>query len=899
MYTFFCRFLAVLLSQALLFTLAAQTPEKPLADMNWQEMTEKMESLCTAGKYFEALTYARVALEKAGRDSTEASLDYGNSLDFLGFCLHHTGQLVEAERYLLAAVAHARQYLGENHEDYITRLSNLAMLHLDMRELAKAVSELEVAVHLTSQNLPEDNPYFAIMVNNLGLAYERSGNLEKALEYYLQALQLTEKNLGKGNARYGIRLVNIATIYRLTGKKELALEFNLQARSVFENAVGKNHPLYVLGANGLISSYVELSRYQEALSVSDELMAIVDHISMKESTQFYDFTCNIANLYFVTGQYQRCLDFSKTMLDQYQRTFPTLYSDHSYLARLAMHALEKMGKPEQAVEFALLNNRFMLDELRGNFSEFTESEQFQFYRAYKRLSETSSLLFAVQHPEFPQMSAAAYDYQMTIKGLSLASRRQLFQSLREHPDGQLSEQFGEWKQLQNEISRQYALTPARRQTNLDSLLTASNTLERNLAIASETFRLTSQNARWQDVQAALAPGEAAIEFAQLKNPDGDSVLYIAWVLRAGNAPPQQVVLFEEKELGQIAATRRLYAPEPPATGKNLYQLLWKPLEPSLQGVSTLYYAPAGILHQINLGAVPVSASAVLDDRFKLHRLVSTRQIISAKNATAMPDLNSALVFGGIRYESDSLALASTNTIVENPVTDVITSRNRGVTSGSEWRFLTGSLQEAVSVRGRLQTAGAKVDFADGFRASEGYFKKSVQSARAPTVLHLATHGFFVTAADSTAGSGFATAENPMARAGLALSGANRAWGGGLPFEGQEDGILTALEISRMDLSGTELAVLSACGTGQGKIEAGEGVLGLQRAFKMAGVHYVIMTLWNVQDEDAQQFMDFFYGEWLTQKKNIPDAFRAAEQHMRAIHATPFQPMAWAGFLLLE
>lgn len=891
--------LSLFLSQFMLLSLVAQTPEKPLAVMSWDELAEKMGSLSSAGKNFEALTYARAALEKARRDSTEASLAYGNSLDFLGYCLHHTGQLAEAERNFLAAVAHARQYLGENHEDYITRLSNLAMLHLDMRELAKAVSELEIAVHLADKNLPEDNPYFAIMVNNLGLAYERSGNLAKALEYYLQALQLTEKYLGKGNARYGIRLVNVSTIYRRTGKKELALEFNLQAQSVFEHSVGKNHPLYVLGANGLISSYVELSRYQEALSVSDELMTIVDQISMKESTQYYDLTCNIANLYFVTGQYQRCIDFSKTMLDKYQPTFPTLYSDHGYLARLAMQALEKMGKTQQAVEFALLHNRFSLDELRENFNEFTESEQLQLYQVQGQLSDIPSLLFAVRHPEFPEPAAAAYDYQMTIKGLSLANRRQLFQSLREHPDAQLSGQFEEWKRLQNEISRQYALTPAKRQTNLDSLLTVSNNLERNLAIASETFRLTSQNARWQDVQAALAPGEAAIEFAQLKNPEADSVLYMAWVLRAGDPHPQQVFLFEEKEIGQISATRRLYAPEPPPTGKNLHELLWKPLEPLLKGITTLYYAPAGILHQINLGAVPVSASAVLDDRFQLHRLVSTRQIISLKNATATPALHSALVFGGIRYESDSLALASTNSILENPVPDAITSRSRGASSGTEWRFLTGSLQEAVSVRQRLETAGAKVLFADGFRASEGYFKKSVQSVPAPAVLHLATHGFFVTAADSSAESGFATAENPMARAGLALSGANRVWSGGQPFEGQEDGILTALEISRMDLSGTELAVLSACGTGQGKIEAGEGVLGLQRAFKMAGVHYVIMTLWNVQDEDAQQFMDFFYSEWLTEKKSIPDAFRTAQQRMRAAHARPFQPMAWAGFLLLE
>ena len=77
------------------------------------------------------------------------------------------------------------------------------------------------------------------------------------------------------------------------------------------------------------------------------------------------------------------------------------------------------------------------------------------------------------------------------------------------------------------------------------------------------------------------------------------------------------------------------------------------------------------------------------------------------------------------------------------------------------------------------------------------------------------------------------------------------------------------------------------------------MLGLQRAFKLAGTHYVIMTLWNVQDNHAQQFMDFFYEEWLTRQREIPEAFRLAQKQMHALYAKPFQPMAWAGFLLLE
>ena len=896
----FYRFLPALLLQYLfVFPLPAQTPDLPLGEMSWQELTEKIEALVMKGKYPESLPFAREALAKALRDSSETSLDYGSSLDFLGYVLHHSGYFTEAEQTFLAAVAHARIYLGETHEDYITRLSNLAMLHMDMGELAKAASELESAIHLAEKHLSDDNPYVAIMINNLGLAYEKIGHLDHALKYYLLALDRTEKTVGKDNVRYAIRLSNVAAIYRKTGKNEKALDFSLRALPIFEKTAGKTHPYYAGGLNALVISYTSLSRFEEAFPLSEELLGLMEKWSEKVSPEMYDFVGAVSNLYFKAGQYQQCVDFSKQMFTRYSEIFPQHYARHTFLLERIMASLEKMGQLKEAAVYARMHNHFSVEELVKISSKFSEEEQLRYFQTYRQVSDFRSLLFAAQHPEFPELTESIYDYEMTVKGLSLTNRRQLFQSLRDNPDSELSTQFEAWQNLQNAISQQYALAPSRRQINLDSLRGLSNELERNLVLVSEPFRLASQNVRWQDVKSSLSEGEAALEFGEIKNEKTDSTLYFAWVVRPEDDSPKQVFLFEEKEIGNLAATRRLYNPVLASEEKNLHELLWKPIEPLLDGVSTLYFAPVGVLHQINLGAVPVSSSGILSDRIQLHRLVSTRQVVALKKADSRIVPKSALLFGGIRYETDSLALVSTNLIASSEPLPGFKSQNRGAAFGEEWSFLAGSLQEAHTTRDRLKTVGANVVLADGFQASEGFFKRAVQSKPSPSLLHLATHGFFLTVPDTNARSGFAAAENPMARAGLVLSGANRAWSGGEPLAGQEDGILTALEISRLDLSGTGLAVLSACGTGQGKVEAGEGVLGLQRAFKMAGVHYVIMTLWNVQDHDAQQFMDLFYEQWLTQKKSVPDAFRMAQQKMRALHAKPFQPMAWAGFLLLE
>jgi CHAT domain-containing protein len=672
--------------------------------------------------------------------------------------------------------------------------------------------------------------------------------------------------------------------------------FALEALSVFEKAVGKTHPLYALGLNSVSTNYRFMNMKQEAVLRTEELRLAIQNPAVRETLEAYDYAGTIGNEYLYEKDWDRCIEYSCAELLRFNKLYPKQYSKQGFLTSIITKAFEQSGRLNQAADYALLQCRAILQDLQENYSGFSEKEQALFFNNYAQVYMTP-FLFSIRHPEFSELTGAGFDYQMTVKGMSMANRRQLLQSLRAHPDAVITAQFEEWQQLQTLISKEYALTPARRQANLDSLVGRANELERNLAIGSEAFRMASKEAHWQDVRAALAPGEAAIEFGQLHKLQEDSTFCVAWVLRQYDDYPRLVYLFEEREIGSLTAIRHLYGTEEASSsGKNLQSLVWKPLEPLLNGISTLYYAPAGVLYQVNIGAIPVSSSETLADRFLLHQLISTRQIMSLKNTPDFVLPTSALVFGGIRYESDSLALASTNGLMENDQ-DAWISNQRGGFIGDDWAYLSGSYQEAVSVRNRLNAAGAQVVFADGFQASEGYFKKIVQSS--PSLLHLATHGFFIATTDSSARTGFASAENPMARAGLALSGANRVWSGNPAFEGQEDGVLTALEISRLNLDGTQLAVLSACGTGQGKIALGEGVLGLQRGLKMAGVRYVIMTLWNVQDVHAQQFMDLFYEAWLQRKLPVPQAFRMAQHQMRIMYSKPFQPMAWAGFLLLE
>lgn len=171
----------------------------------------------------------------------------------------------------------------------------------------------------------------------------------------------------------------------------------------------------------------------------------------------------------------------------------------------------------------------------------------------------------------------------------------------------------------------------------------------------------------------------------------------------------------------------------------------------------------------------------------------------------------------------------------------------------------------------------------------------------PKVLHIATHGFFLPQQDITynktaaePGYMYSSPTDPLLRSGLILAGGNYAWGGKTLPNGAEDGIATAYEISQLDLSNTELVVLSACESALGDIRGREGVFGLQRAFKMAGVKKMIVSLWQVPDKETAELMTSFYSHWM-KGKSLSQAFYLAQSAMRKKYAAFY----WAAFILVE
>ena len=292
------------------------------------------------------------------------------------------------------------------------------------------------------------------------------------------------------------------------------------------------------------------------------------------------------------------------------------------------------------------------------------------------------------------------------------------------------------------------------------------------------------------------------------------------------------------------------------------------------------------------------------DKFNLHRLSSTRQLAYIQDETKG---DKSVLYGGLRYDAEVTNTDAPPTSGENrgfsyvPRAIVDSLDIRG-----SYNYLPGTKEEADRIVSNLDSHSIPYTYYYGTAGTEESFK-SLDGSK-PRLLHIATHGFYLTEQDAER-KNFTRPlfleenrvyreDKPMTRSGLLLSGCSRALNHESIPEGVEDGILTADEISKLDMRGLDLVVLSACQTGLGDITSGEGVFGLQRGFKNAGAKTIIMSLWKVSDIATQQLMTSFYNHYLS---GMPKekAFRMAQDELRKLIGLGQKKPDWAAFVMLD
>ena len=484
------------------------------------------------------------------------------------------------------------------------------------------------------------------------------------------------------------------------------------------------------------------------------------------------------------------------------------------------------------------------------------------------------------------LAALAYDAAIFSKGALLRSEKLMQRQILDSRNQTAIERY-------RELERTRLLLDGAGRSGLPA-----DSLKRRVSVLNEQVMADARHfgdyakalsASWQDIRRQLKDREAAIEFTTTEL--GDTTLYCALVLRHDAAAPDLLRLCSEGELAAL---------QPPYASPELVRLIWAPIAWALQGAETVYFSPAGRLHQMPI-EYATTASGTIADRYHLCRLSNTRELLHHREAEGQ---QKAVLIGGVEYQLDAQTWADATRANHQPLQELLAMRDVVDFDAEALRgadmYLEGTEVEVREIARSYEDAGAAVACLTGAEATEDAFKNL--SGTDLTALHIATHGFYLTPEaarrqqPSAEGNG---EDEAMSRSGLLMAGAQTYLHEHTAPEGAGDGILTARELSRMDLTTADLVVLSACETGLGDIR-GDGVFGLQRGFKKAGAGTLVMSLWKVSDSATQLLMTEFYRALLNLHLTKRQALQHAQQFLRTTDNGRYaDPQFWAAFVMLD
>jgi CHAT domain-containing protein/Tfp pilus assembly protein PilF len=917
-----------------------------------QRLHNKASVLIGAAKYDDALALEESALALREQALGPASPAVANSLHQLGNIYHLKGDYPKSEAAFLRALTIREKTSGALSADVFGLLTNVGGLYFDMGELDKAEQVMQRAIAL-QEHLPGlDNLRVAALFNNLALVnygkgdygkaellfeqavaveekafgpdsteltdtldnlsalYQATGNYLKAESAGQRSLSIEEKAFGPDDPRVGSTLLNLGNVRYLSGELEQAEPLYQRALAIYEKGLGPEHPLVALALNNLAEVYHDRRQFSQAEPLYLRSLAIREKKLGAEHSDVGQSLNNLGNLYRDEGDYDKADQFYTRALSIREKALgpdhPDVVSTLSHIALMYM-AKGDFGKAQsyQARAIAISERNASLNLVAGS-----ERQKLAYLDS---LSEQLDRAITLNVRLAPGQTAArdlAITTVLRRKGRvqdvlsdSLASLRQRLGA----DDAKLLDRFN---QSTSALSRlvfggPQQLTNEEFRKRVGALNQEREQLEAEISRRSGEFRAQSQPVTIDAIQAALPDNGALLEFVTYKplSPKGITAKerygersYVVYVIRKRGE-------IEWKELGgaqaidgAVDALREALRDPQRKDAKQLARALddkiMRPVRALIGDATQLIVSPDGELNLIPLAALVDEQGHYLIEHYSLSYLTSGRDLLRiqlVRESKSSPLVVANPLFG----EPANELFAKTNAALKSTPRN---GRRRSITTGndlSEVYFapLDGTSQEAHSIQALFPDASVLT----GAQATESAIKR----VNAPRILHLATHGFFLTA-PATAATGSSPVakqtnrvsselENPLLRSGLAFSGANLRRG-----DSTEDGILTALEASGLNLWGTKLVVLSACDTGVGEVRNGEGVYGLRRSFVLAGAESLVMSLWPISDFTTRELMTNYYRN-LKEGMGRGEALRQVQLGMLKRNPN-LHPFYWANFI---
>lgn len=752
-------------------------------------------------------------------------------------------------------------------------------------EKSRPVHERAIAIyekHLQPESRATASS-FSLVLDDFSILLVKMGEYRTARDVLLRSLAIREHLSGTNTLAFALILTSIGDVERLLGNPAAGITQYERALPIITQRFGRDHSQTVEAEMGLGSVLLEVGDKERARELLEHVLAVREKLDGPNHPEIAEVVQNLARVYEASGEMEKAGIFFRRAIEINRLTFgpdhpEVAVSESRYAALLA-----KQGQGSEARKMASSAERIGREHLSLQLRTLPQTQALAY--AASRPSGLGTLLTLAAAPDDSRAAEIAFDALIRSRALvfdELAARRRSMS-----PSGVDSQALAAARErLSQVVLRGPGRDPVDAYTaTVRDARNQVDRLERSLAEGSAEFReeFSMRHAGIDEVRAAIPEGSVLVSYAL---SDGSLIAFVT-----GKGQVLQAVQLGRVDQvdADIACLRRRIDEEAASMGHGskrseaayradaarLRQRIWDPLEPLLGDARNVLIVRDGALHQVNFAALPAREGPgyLIDGRRVFHYLSTERDLLSRAG----------------KQGQDLLALGNPAFTQKPPVTGTVASAAvfRGAQPGCEdfasMRFpaLPGSAREVHDIAALW---GGRVVRLEGDGADEIAFKLNAPGKR---ILHIAAHGFFL-------GSECGVGESPLLLSGLALAGANERQG-----KAGDDGILTAEEIASLNLEGVEWAVLSACDTGAGKFQAGEGILGLERAFQVAGVRTVIMSLWGVEDEATRQWMSALYEARFRKRATTAEALRSADLAVLARRRGANQsthPFYWAGFV---
>lgn len=884
-------------------------------------------------------------LIRAAIDTLERSVgpDHPRIAHYL-YCLHHLqqtlGDPVAAEESLWNSIAIFEEYP----EIGLAALSygGLADLRHRQGDLVSARQLYEKALGITERTFGPGCIEAASLLNNLGQLQIELGELEDARRHLERGLKIATELYGNESEHTAVYDISLSDLYLGTGDLEVAEVFARRACESLDCSKAASRPGSDAAARALGAVLREEGRYEEARELLDRALTAWRGETNALNHDLAENLIAMGDLLVATGDDERAVrryeEALTTLEGLYGAQHPRAAAIRLQIADCRISTAdweEAFDQTRRAEDIAREQARLMLTGM---------SERVGLRYAATRPSGLDRMLsLLIDRPDSGTRDAGV-EAILRARALVLdeiADRGRAFSTSAGIGDARLLRDLTQSRQRLAYLTVQGPGAPDALPAFQRALANARrerDRAERVLAEANRRFRLRQrgQGAGLTDVLVALPPSSGLVGFSRYRHlplsagPGSEpsiaepTLSYLAYVLRTDT---EEIGLFDLGSADEIdrlveqlraevereaQATVGDSAPREAAyreVGERLRGRVWDPIRSHLDSLEQVFVAPAGSLHLINLAALPVGERAYLEEVApRLHYLSAERDLLEDARqeggtgllAMGNPDFDAVTRLSDTADE-DHEAVAQDSTDDSD-----LTGNYRGLRSTCasfqtmQFAPLPASEAEVRNVVGFWRDVESEESVFELFgpKALEVRFKRLASGRR---VLHLSTHGFYlgedcpaydVPGLHEPAGE----LESPLLRSGLAFAGANHRESA---RPDGDDGILTAEEVAAVDLLGVEWAVLSACESGLGEVQTGEGVFGLRRAFAAAGVRTLIMSLWPVDDDVTREWMDRLYRYRFVEGATTIVAVHRANLDLlaaRRASGSSTHPFYWAGFV---